>query len=119
MVEQNFQNEFDELDKESLHLVMYTAQNEAVATCRIFKDASQQTHVLGRLAVLKAYRGHGVGSCLLAEAERLVRRQGGNMISLHAQCQAQSFYAKAGYLAHGGIEHDEGCPHIWMSKNLR
>lgn len=118
MTEQNFQKEFDEVDKDSLHLVMYTAQGEAVATCRIFKDTTQQTYVLGRLAVSKTYRGRGLGSRLLAEAESLVRKKGGNVISLHSQCRAQAFYAKVGYIAYGEIDDDEGCPHIWMRKSL-
>ncbi len=118
VVEQNFQMEFDEVDEVSHHLVMYTDQGEAIATCRIFKDASPETYILGRLAVLKAYRGLGIGSSLLAEAEILVRKLGGKLISLHSQCRAQAFYAQAGYLAYGEIEYDEGCPHIWMKKHL-
>lgn len=118
MVEQGFQREFDDIDQEAIHLVAYTDQDEAVATCRVFADKEQGAYILGRLAVLKTYRGRGVGTVLLAEAENLVRKRRGKMISLHSQCRVQAFYASVGYFAHGLVEDDEGCPHIWMRKHL-
>lgn len=118
MVEQGFRQEFDAFDELALHLVMFSEDNTAIATCRIFNDMTRQTYILGRLAVLKAYRGKGVGSLLIAEAEEVVRKNGGKLISLHAQCQAEAFYAKAGYFAYGNVDDEEGCPHIWMRKDL-
>lgn len=116
--EQGFQHEFDDIDKVAFHLVAYSERGEAVATCRFFEDASRECYILGRLAVLNTYRGRGIGHALLAEVENFVRQRGGKLISLHAQCRAEAFYAKAGYLAYGEVEDDEGCPHIWMRKNL-
>ena len=37
---------------------------------------------------------------------------------LHAQCNAQPFYQKCGYVAYGLIEFDEHVEHQWMSKSL-
>lgn len=39
-------------------------------------------------------------------------------MSLHAQCRVKSFYEKLGYTEFGEIDDDEGCPHIWMNKQI-
>lgn len=116
--EQGFQNELDEIDDIALHIVMYNADNEPVATCRIFEGEEKQVFILGRLAVLKEYRGKGIGSNIINEAEQLVIEKGGKALILHSQCRAKDFYGKLGFIEYGEIGYDEGCPHIWMKKTL-
>lgn len=116
MQEQGFQNEFDEIDSKAKHIVLYD-DNHPIATCRIYKE-KDKTFVLGRLAVLKAYRGTGLGSIILKEAENLVMKLGGTTLSLHAQCRVKEFYYKLGYSEFGEMDYDEDCPHIWMKKLL-
>lgn len=113
--EQGFEHEYDETDETAAHIVMYDGET-AVATCRIFIDAAMGAYVLGRLAVLKPYRGRHLGALTLGEAEKYVREQGGKSLSLHAQCRATDFYKKCGFESYGNVEYDEGCPHIWMKK---
>ena len=115
--EQGFKNEFDEIDTYASHLVMYK-NNIAIATCRLYKKQNTSCYVIGRIAVLKEYRGQKTGAKLLKKAEEIVYQYKGEYIMLHAQIQAQQFYEKLGYLSYGGIEYDENCPHIWMLKNL-
>ena len=55
---------------------------------------------------------------MLAEAEKCVLAKGGKILMLHSQCRAKDFYAKSGYTEFGEIGYDEGCPHIWMKKQL-
>ena len=114
--EQGFVNEVDDIDTTiATHLVLF--DNDApVGTCRIFPSDADARYILGRLAVLKPYRGKQCGQRLIAAAEDHVRTLGGKSISLHSQCRAQAFYEKCGYIAYGDIEDDEGCPHIWMKK---
>ena len=52
------------------------------------------------------------------EIERIVKEKGGTSIRLHAQCRVTPFYGQQGYEEYGVIEDDEGCPHIWMKKQL-
>lgn len=58
------------------------------------------------------------GSWRLKEAEQEVKKRGGRQLILHSQCVASGFYAKNGYREFGEIDDDEGCPHIWMKKEL-
>ena len=116
MNEQGFTDEFDALDEICTHLVLYDGEL-AVVTCRIWL-AHDGWHV-GRLAVIKEYRGRGLGKDMLKHAEEYVRCVGGNSIALHAQCRAETFYRKCGYTPYGETDYDEGVPHVHMKKHLR
>lgn len=118
MDEQGFQNEFDDIDDMAAHLVLFNEDKRPVATCRIFWDVKMDSYVLGRLAVIKEYRGRNLGSMMVRGAEQYVQKKGGKCMALHAQCQAAVFYGKLGFREFGEIEEDEGCPHVWMKKYL-
>lgn len=118
MDEQGFQNEFDDIDDAAAHIVLFGEDKMPVATCRIFWDIRMDFHILGRLAVIKEYRGRNIGSVIVKEAERYVREMGGKCMALHAQCRAAAFYEKLGFERFGDIDEDEGCPHVWMKKYL-
>ena len=113
MQEQGFTEEFDALDGIATHLVAFDGDAPA-AVCRVWL-AEDGWHV-GRLAVLKEKRGTGLGSLMLAEAEKHVHKLGGCSISLHAQCRAEQFYRKCGYAPYGEIDYDEGVEHVHMRK---
>lgn len=115
--EQGFQEEFDETDAVAVHLMAFDGERPA-GTCRVFRDGQMGSYILGRLAVVKEYRGKGLGSRMLQVAEEYVREQGGEQLALHAQCQAAAFYEKQGFAQSGGIEEEQGCPHIWMKKRV-
>lgn len=116
--EQGFQNEFDETDNVATHIVLYDQNGLPAATCRVFRDASMDSYILGRFAVLKEYRGKNIGSMMVREAEQYVRTQNGKCLTLHAQCRVSDFYKKSGFSEFGKIEDEQGCPHIWMRKYL-
>ncbi|MBQ7380222.1 MAG: GNAT family N-acetyltransferase [Clostridia bacterium] len=113
MEEQGFLEEFDELDNLATHLVLFD-DTIPVATCRLWQ--SEHGWHVGRLAVIKCYRGQGVGQIMLQKAEQLVISRGGHSIYLHAQCRAKTFYEKCGYQAFGNIDYDEGVEHVHMVK---
>ena len=113
--EQGFVDEFDEIDQVATHLVLYDGEIPA-GVCRVF--VQEGIWLLGRFAVMKAYRGKGNGSLLLRGAEEAVRSMGGTSLTLHAQCQASPFYQKNGYTPFGDIEYEQDCPHIAMRKDL-
>lgn len=114
--EQGFLDEFDDTDQEAVHLILYDEAELPVATCRIFWNQAMNAYTLGRLAVIKEYRGKSIGSLMLKEAEKYVQRENGKELILHAQCRATDFYKKAGFTEFGDMEEDQGCPHIWMRK---
>lgn len=107
--------EIDGLDPASTHLVALR-RGSVVATCRL---RYPQGHCkLERMAVEKNFRQIGIGTVLLAEAEREALRQGVSEMVLHAQRQVEGFYASCGYLVEGDTFLSEGIPHVQMRKRL-
>lgn len=118
MDEQGFKNEFDEIDRISIHIVIFEASSP-VAACRIYHSKERQCYVVGRLAVLKDNRGKELGSKLLSAAEKEIISRNGEIAELSAQVRASIFYEKNGYYSLGEYYNDEGCPHVWMRKDLK
>ncbi|WP_339350579.1 GNAT family N-acetyltransferase [Bifidobacterium indicum] len=116
MDEQGFHHEFDRTDDVSLHIVAYEDDDPA-GVCRIFPDRGN-TWTLGRLAVLKPYRGRHLGAGLVGKAEDTARSHGADRLTLHAQERVADFYRSLGYKDTGIHDLDEGCPHMWMDKSL-
>lgn len=115
--EQGFEVEFDEIDPIARHIVLFEDKVPA-GTCRVYWSDEKSSHVLGRVAVRKKFRGRFLGQRLLQEAEQLVRYLLGTTLCLAAQVRAKGFYEKQGYTAAGEQFLDEGCPHVWMYKML-
>jgi predicted GNAT family N-acyltransferase len=115
--EQGFKNEFDEVDGSALHLVAFE-DGTPIGTCRLFSSDERECLVLGRLAVLKAGRGKGVGQALVRACEKRALEQGKHRIELLAQVRAKGFYEKLGFHALDERCDDEGCPHVWMRIDL-
>lgn len=115
--EQRFTDEFDDIDDISHHLVLYQGKTPA-AVSRIYWDDAMGAYILGRVAVSRALRRQGLGAAIVKAAEEQVRKLGGRALHLHAQCRITAFYEAIGYSQYGPIEDDQGCPHIWMQKQL-
>lgn len=115
--EQGFNNEFDEIDDRATHLIVFEGE-QPIATCRVFYEEENESYMLGRLAVMKEYRGMHIGEILLKEAENTIVKKGGNTNMLSAQVRAAQFYEKQGYQKQGEVYLDEGCPHVMMKKEL-
>ena len=76
------------------------------------------TAQIGRMAVIKEWRRHNIGTKLLHELENHAKTQGFTHLILHAQVYVQKFYQGNGYTATGDIFLDENIPHILMEKKL-
>ena len=113
--EQNFKTEFDETDDLATHIVMYL-DDKPVGCCRLYKQENE--YHIGRIAVLKPYRGKGCGEKILLEAEKVAKEKGADCIKLSAQVRASGFYEKLGYKKYGEIYFDEYCEHIAMKKDI-
>lgn len=114
--EQGFKNEFDETDNVSAHIVAFES-GLPIAVCRVYPNG-ENSYGIGRIAVIKAFRGKKIGACIIGEAENYIRRKGGTKIIISAQTRVEEFYRKQGYLPDGEIYFDEYCPHIKMFKKL-
>ena len=115
--EQGYENEFDELDASSISLVLYL-DGIAIATGRLVKiDPSQ--YQIGRLAVLKPYRGREIGSYAVRFLCKKAREMGARTCLVHAQLEKRGFYLRLGFriLGDGEIDYDEGHPHVYMIRD--
>jgi len=101
--------ELDEQDPVCHHVLITDAGNQPVATGRISPDGR-----IGRMAVLKEYRGEGIGSALLAALLEYAKREHYGGGYLHAQLTAIPFYEKHGFMVDGEPFMDAG---IWH-KNM-
>ncbi len=117
MEEQGFEDEFDAIDDDSAHLVGFVGEKPA-ACARVYWNEQRGCYVVGRIAVDRELRGQSLGARILRAAEELVSARGGTRCELSAQERASGFYEKQGYASYGEGYLDEGCPHIWMTKEL-
>jgi ElaA protein len=109
------EGEVDASDAVSHHLL---AQEDgtAVATARVYLDGD--TAKIGRVCVVAARRGGGLGADLITAAVELAKYQGAARVVLGAQAHAVGFYAKLGFAPYGDIYDDEGEPHQMMERIL-
>lgn len=73
---------------------------------------------VGRMAVLPAWRGRGLGSRLLELAIATARQRGSHRLELHAQSHALGFYERLGFRTVGAEFLEAGIPHRRMFLNL-
>lgn len=101
--------EWDGLDETAQHLLAVNDAGEAIGCARLIGDGS-----IGRMAVLKPWRGLGVGRALLTKAVSLYQQQGIEKITVSAQVHAIPFYEKAGFMVCSGTYLDADILHVDM-----
>ena len=115
--EQGFVDEFDAIDDNSIHIVIYDGENP-VACCRCYTLEDKTEYILGRFAVIKEYRRKHIGTVLLNIAEKVAKENNAVKMSLSAQCRAKDFYKSGGFEEVGEVYYDQHCEHIHMEKFL-
>jgi predicted GNAT family N-acyltransferase len=104
--------ELDAIDAQCVHAVVFEDQT-AVATGRLLPDGH-----IGRMAVLKAWRGRGIGSLLLGKLVELARARGEREVMLSAQAHAVAFYRAHGFVEEGAEYLEAGIRHQAMRRKL-
>jgi predicted GNAT family N-acyltransferase len=95
-------------DEQAIHLLALDIYGQAIGTVRLLP-----TGQISRMAVLKEWRKHGVGSALLTRIVSIAQTRMIPRIFIHAQAQAVAFYRKFSFAAVGepfqeaGILHQE------------
>lgn len=105
--------EWDEHDAVSAHWLAVAVDDEPVGCVRLLPDGQ-----LGRMAVLRGWRGRGVGTALLGAVLRAAQARGYRTLRLSAQTHAAAFYARAGFVVRGAEYEEAGIPHVAMEKIL-
>ncbi|BEI43165.1 GNAT family N-acetyltransferase [Polynucleobacter sp. HIN10] len=100
--------ELDDDDAIAWHVVVLDHGN-AIATGRLLKNGK-----IGRLAVLKEYRGLGLGGELMKTLLSYGRQEGIKQFFLHAQTTAIGFYERHGFKAIDLPFEEAGIDHIKM-----
>ena len=105
--------EWDDADERAYHVLATAADGRAVGTGRLLLDCH-----IGRMAVLKQWRGRGVGSAILALLIDFARKEGCGEVRLHAQTHALEFYSRFGFAPVGARFDEAGIPHQAMTLTL-
>ena len=116
-MKQKFVDEFDETDNTATHFVLFDGSKPA-GCARAFFDENENAYHIGRVAILKEYRGRHLGEEIMLFAEDYLKSQGAERVTLSAQVRASGFYKAIGYTAYGEEYFDQYCPHIAMEKKL-
>lgn len=103
--------EWDDDDPMSLHALAVNSEGSPIATGRLLQDGH-----IGRIAVLREWRGHGVGAALFQHLLHAAEQRGHRALYLNAQIHAVGFYAKYGFVPAGPEFIEAGIPHIEMER---
>src|SRR5512146_189023 len=81
--------EWDAVDPDCYHVLALSGDGTPIGTGRLVPDGH-----IGRMAVLKEWRGKGVGGAILETLLGYARMDGFGTVKLHAQTRAVGFYRK-------------------------
>lgn len=102
--------EWDEFDEKAIHLLALDDKEQAIGCARILIDKGR----IGRMGVLKVWRGRGVGYALLEKAIAICKSHHIEKISLSSQTHAIAFYQKAGFVVTSEAYIDANIWHVDM-----
>jgi len=105
--------EMDEQDAHCDHALAYAEDGGAIGTGRLLPDGH-----IGRMAVMKAWRGKGVGALLLQTLVERARQKHHACVRLNAQADAAGFYRRYGFEVAGAEFTEAGIPHVPMRRDL-
>ncbi|TWI03728.1 putative GNAT family N-acyltransferase [Luteimonas cucumeris] len=113
--EQNvpLEEEWDDLDPLCLHVVARDADGRPIGTGRLTPERK-----IGRMAVLREWRGKGVGDAMLLSLVEVARQRGWRELALNAQVSAAAFYARHGFVPYGERFFEAGIEHQAMRRKL-
>ena len=107
-------DEVDGLDDQAIHLIAFIDDVPA-GTARILVNSDVAK--IGRVCVLKPYRGTGLGQALIRACLSAVEDKA-KTAKLGAQLHALGFYAALGFAAVGPVYDDAGIDHRDMIRAL-
>lgn len=103
------EEEWDELDASSHHVIARDGARQPIGTGRLTPEGK-----IGRMAVLREWRGRGVGEALLRVLLEAASQRHLRQVEIHAQTHALEFYRKSGFVAYGEEFDECGIPHRHM-----
>lgn len=107
------EEEWDALDPLCTHVIARDAAGQPIGTGRLTPERK-----IGRMAVLRDWRGRGVGDAMLAALMAQAKDMHWPLVSLHAQVSAEAFYARHGFIPYGERFWEAGIEHQSMHRSL-
>ncbi|PSW45072.1 GNAT family N-acetyltransferase [Photobacterium leiognathi] len=104
--------EFDNLDSAAVHVLVMDGE-QPLGTGRILADGH-----IGRIAIMKAARGQGLGAKVVQALVEYAQQQGYPRVDLGAQTHAVDFYRKLGFMPYGDEFMEANIPHQAMEQML-
>ena len=104
--------EIDGFDGEAKHALAYV-DDLPIGTGRILNDGH-----IGRVAVLKNYRGLGIGKSIMKDLIKWAQDMNLEKVWLSSQWHAHSFYLDLDFVCVGEIYKEAGIDHIKMHRAL-
>lgn len=108
---------WDDADATAVHALVSNKLGRPVATGRLLQHAPQVGRI-GRMAVDRGLRGSRFGRDVLVGLVDAARERGDTEIILHAQCSAEGFYTRLGFVGRGPVFEEAGIQHIEMVRPL-
>lgn len=105
--------EWDGLDESCRHALVLSSQGEAIGCGRMLPDGH-----IGRISVLRKWRGQKVGTTIVEAFLDYARTHGYDEVDVDAQIHAVPFYHRMGFVEEGAVFEDAGLPHIKMRLKL-
>ncbi len=108
----------DEIKDESIKLIVCEENGDVIGTGRASFNSATEAQIRS-MAVEENYQGKGIGSMIISELEKRVKKLGVNTIIIDSRDTAEKFYEKHGYavLNESYVLLDK-IPHIRMKKNF-
>eukprot|EP00244_Chara_vulgaris_P002126 TRINITY_DN135_c0_g2_i2.p2 TRINITY_DN135_c0_g2~~TRINITY_DN135_c0_g2_i2.p2 ORF type:complete len:167 (-),score=28.89 TRINITY_DN135_c0_g2_i2:250-750(-) len=103
----------EEVDECCVHVLARDDLHRPIGTGRLLPNGK-----IGRMAVVKPWRGRGVGTAILELLMNEARTRGDVEVKVMAQTHAIPFYEKFGFVAYGQEFLDANIPHYSMRANL-
>ncbi|MDE5985619.1 MAG: GNAT family N-acetyltransferase [Eubacterium sp.] len=107
----NALTEFDDYDNKADFALLFDS-DKPVGTARVVR--LDKGFKIGRIAVLKEYRGKGYGVVIVRAVLEKAFEKGTDAVYVDAQNYAVPFYEKIGFKVIGDEITDRGLPHIPM-----
>jgi predicted GNAT family N-acyltransferase len=108
--------ELDADDEQAFH-ALAILDGVAIGCGRMLEHGDSEVKI-GRMAVLREFRGTGVGAHILRFLVDRARARGLRRAILHAQLAAEGFYLKEGFNPVGGVFDEAGIAHRKMERDL-
>lgn len=105
--------EWDAADALSIHALAEDAGGSPIGCARLLPDGH-----IGRVAVVRQWRGRGVGTSLMLRLIERARKRGDARAIVNAQVAAIPFYERHGFIVTGDEFDEAGIAHRVMQRAL-